>query len=44
MIHNYKAVFLESLVGQIVLVFEVIALASIFLIFSRLQKLPEVKL
>jgi len=44
MIHNYKAVFLESLVGQIVLVFEVIALASILLIFSRLQKLPEVRL
>jgi hypothetical protein len=44
MIHDYRAVFLDTLVGQIVLGFEVAALAAIFLIFSRLQRLPEVKL
>lgn len=44
MIHDYKAVFVDSLVGRIVLGFEIAALATIFLVFSRLQNLPEVKL
>lgn len=44
MIHNYEVIFLESLVGKVVLGFEAAALAAIFLVFSRLQNLPEVRL
>jgi len=44
MVDGYQATFFNTLIGKIVLGLEVMAIMGIFLIFSRLQKLPEVRL
>ncbi len=44
MVDGYEAAFFGSLLGKIVLVIEGFAIIGIFTIFSRLQKLPEVRL
>jgi hypothetical protein len=43
MVDGYQ-VFFNNLIGKVVLGLEVMAIIGIFVIFSRLQKLPEVRL
>jgi len=44
MVDGYQATFFNNLIGKVVLGIEVMAIIGIFVIFSRLQKLPEVRL
>lgn len=43
-IDGYVTNFLGSLIGQVVLAIEVLALVAIFFVFSKLQKMPEVRI
>jgi hypothetical protein len=43
-VDGYHEVFFDTLIGKAVLGIEALAIVGIFVIFSRLQKLPEVRL
>jgi hypothetical protein len=44
MIDGYQAAFFNSIIGKLVLAIEAFAIVGIYTIFSRLQRLPEVRL